>query len=348
MEAYGIPGALVGVWAPGLGRMVLAEGIADVECHMPMRRSHHVRIGSITKSFTVTVMLQLAEEGKLSLDDPVVLYIPDMQNDNATLGELADMTSGIFNYTEDGDLVNDLLSDLERTWMESELVDVARRNLPYFPPGEGWHYSNTATVMLGMVIEQVTGRFVGDEIKDRIIDPLGLEGTFYPQTPIMPEPYARGYAFEPLQDLTITAPSAAAGSGAMISRLGDLRKWGVALGNGLLVSRTMHSQRMDSLAPITFDPCDDDVPGRRVVSCPEYDRYGMGIGEISSWLGHTGEYIGYTSLVMFEPQSNSVVVILMNRFGVGAHVPTAVFREFARELNPMLGIPVPDQLVQFE
>lgn len=292
MEAYDIPGALVGVWAPGLGNMMLEEGIANVECHRPMRRSQHVRIGSITKSFTVTVVLQLAEEGELGLDDPVSLYIPDMHNGNATLRELADMTSGIFNYTEDGDLVNELFSDLQRPWLERELVDVARRNLPYFPPGEGWHYSNTATVILGMVVEQVTGRFLGDEIKDRIVDPLGLEGTFYPKTPIMPKPYARGYAFDPLQNLTSTAPSAAAGSGAMISRLADLRKWGVALGNGLLVSRKMHLKQIDSLAPMTFDPCDDELEDRLVVSCPEYDRYGMGIGEISSWLGHTGEFIG--------------------------------------------------------
>ncbi|MCA9809189.1 MAG: serine hydrolase, partial [Candidatus Dadabacteria bacterium] len=77
-----------------------------------------------------------------------------------------------------------------------------------------------------------------------------------------------------------------------------------------------------------------DDPDRPKRSCPEYDEYGLGIGELSGWIGHTGEYVGYTNLVMYEPESGSVVVIIANRFGVGAHVPTAIFREFADILNP--------------
>jgi len=337
MEEFGIPGALVGVWIPGEGHLIIEEGISDIDNDEPIEKKDHVRIGSVTKSFTVTVILQLASEGMLSLDDPLEKFFPEIENSDATVRDLANMRSGIFNYTEDRDFVVSLLEDLLRKWAAQELVDAADSNLPYFDPGGGWHYSNTNTVVLGMIIEQVTGNFVGDEIYKRVIEPLGLGGTTYPTSPDIPEPFSRGYVeFDPetgLMDVTFSDPSSSAASGAMISRLPDLRKWGEALGKGTLLKEEIQQERINSLAPIVFDPCDDDDPDRPKRSCPEYDKYGLGIGELSGWIGHTGEYIGYTSLVMFEPESGSVVVIIMNVFGVGEHVPTKVFREYAEILN---------------
>lgn len=337
MEAFGVPGGLAGIWIPGEGRLIIEEGVSDIETGSPIVRRDHVRIGSVTKSFTATVILQLAEEAKLSLNDPLAMYFPDIENSDATVRELADMTSGIFNYTEDQEFVQELLQDLLRPWTPEQLVDVADNNPPYFDPAGGWHYSNTNTVILGMIIEQVTGNFVGDEITKRIIEPLGLSETIYPATPDMPEPFSRGYVeLDPqvgLEDVTFTAPSSSAASGAMISRLKDLRKWAEALGQGTLLDGETQEERTESLMPIVFDPCDDNDPERPKRSCPEYDKYGFGIGEISGWIGHTGEYIGYTTLVMYEPESGAVIVISMNIFGVGEHVPTKVFREFVQILE---------------
>jgi len=334
-EEFGIPGILAGVWIPGQGSLVIEDGVSDIETDAPIKKDEHVRIGSVTKSFTVTVILQLVGEGLISLDDPVGDYLPGVENAEATIAELADMRSGIFNYTEDADFVTEFVeSDFLRVWTDQELVDYADANVPYFPPGGGWHYSNTNTVILGMIAEQVTGRTIGEEISGRIIAPLGLGGTSYPTTPDMPLPFARGYGFEPPEDISFSDPSSSAGSGAMISRLEDLKKWGVALGSGTLLTSELQAVRINSLSPIVYDPCDDDDPDRPKRSCPEYDEYGLGIGELSGWIGHTGEYVGYTNLVMYEPESGSVVVIIANRFGVGAHVPTAIFREFADILNP--------------
>ncbi len=336
-EEFGIPGILAGVWIPGQGSLVIEDGVSDIETDAPIKKDDHVRIGSVTKSFTVTVILQLVEEGLISLDDPVGHYLPGVENAEATIAELADMRSGIFNYTEDADFVTEFVeSDFLRVWTDQELVDYADANVPYFPPGGGWHYSNTNTVILGMIAEQVTGRTIGEEISDRIIAPLGLGGTSYPTTPDMPLPFAHGYGFEPPEDISFSDPSSSAGSGAMISRLEDLKKWGQALGSGALLSEELQAVRINSLSPIVYDPCDDDDPDRPKRSCPEYDEYGLGIGELSGWIGHTGEYVGYTNLVMYEPESGSVVVIIANRFGVGEHVPTAIFREFAEILNPQL------------
>ena len=330
---FGIPGILAGVWIPGEGQLVIENGLSDIQAGTAIRQEDHVRIGSVTKSFTVTLLLQLAEEGLLSLSDPVEQYLPGLQNGTASLAELANMRSGIFNYTEDGDFVTEFVADFLRKWESQELVDFANAHQPYFPPGEGWHYSNTNTVILGMIVEQVTGQPIGQVMQERILGPLGLNDTLYPSGPELPSPFAHGYGFDPLEDLSFTDPSSSAGSGAMYSTLGDLKKWAEALGTGSLLSASSQSERIGSLEPMAFSPCDDQVPERPKRDCPEYDRYGYGFGEISGWIGHTGEYVGYTSLVMYQPSSGSVVVIVANRFGVGAHVPTAIFREFAALLN---------------
>jgi len=341
MEEFGIPGALVGVWIPGEGNLIIEQGVSDIDTDEAIEKNDHVRIGSVTKSFTVTVILQLVGEGKISLDDPLSKFFPEIENSEATVRDLANMRSGIFNYTEDIDFILLLIEDLLRKWTPQELVDVADRNAPYFPLDGGWHYSNTNTVILGMIIEQVTGNFVGDEIQKRIINPLGLSGTIYPVSPDIPSPFSRGYLELPIgfTDVTLSDPSSSAGSGAMISRLQDLRKWGEALGTGSLINKKLQQERIDSLTSIVFKPCQDNDPEREPRSCPEYNKYGIGIGELNGWIGHTGEGIGYTLLVMFEPQNGSVVVIIMNRSGIrnssdmGVHIPTKVFEEYADILN---------------
>ena len=339
MQEYGIPGAVAGVWVPGKGELMLAEGVSDIATSEPMAIEDHMRIGSVTKSFTVTVILQLVDEGRLSLDDPLSSFLPDIQNSDASIAELANMRSGIFNYTEDADFVEMLVEDFLRVWTPQEIVDVADRNAVYFAPDEDWHYSNTNTVILGMIIEQITGNPVGVEIQQRILEPLALAGTLYPTSPDIPLPLSHGYLWmgpeAGLVDLTLTAPSSSAASGAMISRLQDLHVWAEALGKGTLLSAGSQQARLGSLAPIEYDPCADSDPDRAKRACPEYDRYGLGMGELSGWIGHTGEGIGYTLVVMYEPETSAVVVVLMNRSGVEnhVHVPTTVFREYAQVLK---------------
>ncbi|CAA0125231.1 D-alanyl-D-alanine carboxypeptidase [Halioglobus japonicus] len=339
MDDYEIPGAVVGIWVPGKGEVVFAQGVSDLDTDKRLTPDDHMRIGSVTKSFTVTVILQLVEEGLLSLDDPLSRFFPDIENSDATIAELANMRSGIFNYTEDGDFVAELIEDLLREWTPQELVDVGDRNAPYFPAGDGWHYSNTSTVILGMVIEQLTGNSAGIEIQQRIIEPLELGGTVYPTSPELPSPFSRGYLYtgpeDGLLDVTLSAPSSSAASGAMISRLSDLRRWAEALGKGSLLNADTQQERLASLAPMVFDPCADTDPERPVRACPEYDKYGVGIGELEGWVGHTGEGLGYTALVMFEPESAAVIAIQMNSSAVGAHVPTEIFREYAKILKAL-------------
>ena len=328
MSEKGMTGVVVGVWKSGKEVAMIEAGVSHIAEDTPLTREDHFRIGSVTKSFTVTRILQLVDEGVLNLDDPISDHVDGLQNGSATLGELANMSSGIFNYTEDGDFVGLLFEDISAPWTPQQLVDVGNRNPPYFAPGKGWHYSNTATVLLGMAIEKATGNSLNQELQENLFSPLDLSETSYPMTPAMPEPYASGYArFEEdgdLEDLTPANPTSAAGSGAIVSTLDDLQKWGKALGEGTLISPKMREAQIQLL------------PNKDCPSCPEYDGYGLGIGSLEGWLGHTGDYLGYQSLVMHDAKTDQTVVILTNfrNFTNHDHLPTKLFREMAPLFAP--------------
>lgn len=338
-QQYQIPGVLAGIWIPGQGQLIITDGVADLSSNRPISPTDHFRIASITKSFTTTVMLQLVQEGRLNLNDSLTSFgINLTYNNTATVAQAADMRSGIFNYSADPNFLNQLIDNLFREWQPQELLDFANINLPYFTPGQQpastyWHYSNTNTVILGMIIETLTGNFIGDEITERIIKPLGLNGTSYSTSPMMPTPFISNYvADNPPEDITLVNPSFTAAAGAMVSTLDDLHKWSEALATGTLLTPTMQALRISSILPINFNPCYDQH-NRQPTTCPEYNAYGYGLGNLSGWLGHTGDYFGLLLLMMYEPKSGASIVIVTNISGVNEHIPTRMFLDYLTVLN---------------
>lgn len=327
-----VPGVIIGIYRPGRGLEVITRGVADVATRAPMNAANSQRIGSITKSFTVTRLLQLAEEGRLSLNDPIDNYVPGLRNGSATLSELADMTSGIFNYTEDLPFILEFAFNRTKVWTDRQIVAIANAQKPYFQPGEAWHYSNTNTILLGMVVERVTGNSLRAEITRNLIRPLGLDRTSYPTGIFLPPPFGHGYAILDDEvgrlDVTEISPSALSGAGAMISTVDDLRVWGRALARGTLVSRRSQLARLRM------------IDSSRGVG-PFYDRYGLALGKIRGWLGHTAEVLGYQSLVMHNLVTNESVVIFVNSSNP-THVPTDMFLE----MTPRLSRAIPNRPTQ--
>lgn len=337
-----VPGALVGVWGPDEDPMIFEKGFANLATNDPTSAADAYRVGSITKSFTVTRLLQLAADSSygLSLDDPISKYIStattpgltqNLSNGNATLRQLANMTSGIFNYTEDPTFTTSLIEHPLQVRTDVEIVNAANNNhTPYFTPGEDWYYSNTNTVLLGMVVEKVTGNPLGQEIMMNIVEPLGMSAsTIYPTTPAMPNPYAHGYAIIDADvgqvDFTDITPTMLSGAGAMISTLDDLRIWGEALGTGALITEEMFTERLEMVLSNEHGPF--------------YDAYGLGMGTIDGWLGHTAETFGFESLVMYNPLTGQTVVILVNG-SPGNHVPTEMFLQ----IKDALAVPEPSTI----
>jgi D-alanyl-D-alanine carboxypeptidase len=227
MQRAAIPGAIVGIWQDGREPYVRAFGARDTATRQPMTPDLYMRIGSNTKAFTVTSMLMLAGQGKLGLDDPIDRYVTSVPGgDRTTLRQLAAMRSGLYNYADDTN--PELPQQPFRQWSPRELLEVALRHPPQFPPGSDFDYSNTNTVLLGVVVEKVSGQSLASFIEQNILKPAGLTRTVFPAGAEMPSPHAQGYFKLPdgkIVDATDWNASWGWASGNMISTLHDMRVW---------------------------------------------------------------------------------------------------------------------------
>ncbi|CAN5118729.1 serine hydrolase domain-containing protein [soil metagenome] len=295
------PGAIVGVRTPQ-GTWTAAYGVADPATGAPMEIGMHTRVGSVTKTFTGTLLMQLAEEKKLSLDDTIGRYIPGIPNgDTITLRQLANMTSGVASYTQNPTFTDVYFAKPETIFTPTELVAAGVAKSPIFAPGEKFDYSNTNFVLLGLVIERVTGQPIDEVLKQRIFEPLNLADTIWPgDRTAMPEPYAQGFTLQG-DYATPSAPSNATSwnpawgftAGEIVSNMGDLLTYGRALatGQGLL-----------------------DTPSQteRLTSFPGAAGYGIALGCIGGWVGHTGELPGYNTSVFYDTSSDTTVIVQTN------------------------------------
>jgi len=324
MEAFHIPGAVAGVWIPGHKAWKTAQGLGDVRSSRPITLDDHFPIRSVTKSFTVTLILQLVRAGKLSLDDPINKYVPGIPNgDTVTLTQLAAMESGVKNYTEVDAFLSAFIADLDRHWIPREIVDFAIPESPVFVPGAQYDYSNTNTILLGMVVEAVTKRPLARTYQKRIFNPLGLVETSYPDDTAIPDPHPAPYEVDPvtgnLEELPLVNLSALGAAGGIVSTLDDLRRWGRALGTGRFIGRDLQQIRLQHSRPAT--------------NGPEYDNYGLGIGQLKGWWGHTGEALGYQAATFYDPQTRAVIAVAVNS-SQPVNVATEIFKALADVVHP--------------
>ena len=250
----------------------------------------------------------------MGLDDPISRYIADVPNgDRLTLRQLANMTSGLASYSFEPDWLEAWFADPSRSWRPEELVAVSlaatRAGCPNqpaaacFPPGESLFYNNTNTVMLGLVVERVTGRPFAEVLQEKILGPLGLTETSFPTGAALPQPFAHGYSLQGFPedieeyDATFMDPSWGWTAGQMVSTVDDLAIWARALVRGTLLSPPMQSQR---LTPAT-------LPANTA------DRaYALGIGLTEGWWGHTGELPGYNTVMYYRPDVDATLVVSAN------------------------------------
>jgi D-alanyl-D-alanine carboxypeptidase len=308
LARYHVSGALVSVSVPGEAAWKGAFGYANLEDRTPFDPVSYGSIRSVTKSYTVTVILQLVRDRVLRLDDKLDRFVPGIPNgDRITLADLAGMQSGIADYSAQPAFQEDFGSDFERAFSEEELVAYAIPASPVFEPGTQYEYSNTNTVLLGMVIEQVTRQPLGSVLQSRVFTPLGLTGTSYPLTVPLPLPHPTPYAVAvddgAAEKLPLVSPTGLAGAGAMVSTLADLETWGKALGDGRLIGPELQKERIERSRPVT--------------NGPEYDRYGLGIGILAGWWGHTGSGIGWQAATFYDPRSGTVIAAMVNETPVG-------------------------------
>ncbi|MET9735572.1 serine hydrolase domain-containing protein [Streptomyces sp. NPDC006458] len=296
----GIPGIVAGLWMPGRGGYVRATGVADTVTREPMTTDVFVRIGSETKTFTVTALLKLVDEGRIGLDDPISDYVDHVPDgEHITLRQLAEMRSGLFPYTDDPDFQHDLLSDPQRTFTPHEVLAYGFKHDNTFDPGAQFQYSNTNLVLLGLVVEKVSGRSLADFIDQRVLRPARLRHTVFPVDSRIPEPHPRGYTDQTLTgevtDSTDWNPSWAWAAGAMISDLHDLRRWAKVVATGTLLSPQTQAERLRMLP--TGHPS---------------TSYGLGIFDSGGWIGHNGSIPGFETVTVYLPSQKATLVLMLN------------------------------------
>jgi D-alanyl-D-alanine carboxypeptidase len=307
MAQEGIPGAIVGVWQRGEAPIVQAFGsrTLDVATGKPgppnMSPGLYMRIGSETKTFTATAVLQLVGAGKVRLEDPISKYVKGVPNGaHITVRELGDMRSGLVDFTDNEAWEAEYLAAPTRSWKPRQLLAASFSLPPAFPPGQGYEYSNTNYVLLGLLVEKVTGERIGPYVERHILAPLHLEHTLVPAGAEFPRPHADGYTPEsaegPFVDTTRWNFSWAWSAGTMISTLHDLRIWAKAVATGTLLKPAVQKQR-ERFLPFPFST---------------QAGYGFGLFDVNGWIGHDGAVPGYESLTVYLPAKEATIVVLLN------------------------------------
>jgi D-alanyl-D-alanine carboxypeptidase len=280
-----------------------------------VRAHDQFRIGSASKTFIATVVLQLAGEGRLSLSDTVAHWLPGVVSGHGndgrriTVRELLQHTSGIYDYTQDFPEVASAAgfqAGRFTTYTAAQLVAIAMRHTPAFAPGTSWAYSNTNYILASMIISKITGRSWEQEVSQRIIQPLGLRHTITPGTyPYIPGPHMDGYSSfgtGPAINVTAANMTYAGAAGALISTTADLTRFYQALIGGRLL-RPAQLAEMEKTVPA--HPLDVVWPGV---------RYGLGLMWIplscgGGYFSHGGDVPGYSTRDGITPGGQRTAVV---------------------------------------
>ncbi|RQS26226.1 MULTISPECIES: serine hydrolase [unclassified Burkholderia] len=319
------PGAVVYVQSPQ-GNWLASFGTAVRGTNSPIPTNAHFRIGSVTKTWTGTVILQLVQEGRLRLTDHVSQYVANVPNgDTITIEQLLTMRSGLYNYSTSLAFNQSLDAQPDRVWTIDELLGIAENQPVYFAPGADFRYSNTNTVLLGLIIEQRTGMSAADAIRTRLFAPLGLTETSLPpqDNTALPAPAPRGYqwgtnvetidgdALSPARqaaakngtlqpaDVTTVNTSWAWTAGSGISTAAELGAYVQRMVGGGYLNADLQAQRLASCTPI--DP-----------SNPASASYCMGLAKFGTFYGHTGEIPGFNTFAGYDPVTKTTIVTWAN------------------------------------
>jgi D-alanyl-D-alanine carboxypeptidase len=332
IQSYGIPGGVIGVTGGRVGTYQRAFGVAQPG--QAMQLSDHFRIGSVSKTFTATVILELVDQNKLSLDTPIAKWEPNIPNaKRITIRMLLGMRSGI--WDEEGLGPEGQPSKLSQWigenckpknptpqcgmyWRPQQLIDYAIQEAqPAYPPGRTYYYSDTNYMILGLIAHEVTGRPMGVLMKRMIFDRLQLTQTSFPtHQSQLPAPATAGYIPFPDQSPTsyipgpVPSPSMFFGAGNIVSTLHDLRIWARALGTGALLRPRTQRERVH-LFPSGFGLL--ALPGYGITTAL-FGGYGLGIATAGGMLGHNGELSvpGYTADLWYAPRVRGTIVVLLN------------------------------------
>jgi CubicO group peptidase (beta-lactamase class C family) len=297
------PGAAVIVTEGGKPVYEHGRGLADVEAKVPITPSTVFRIGSVTKQFAAAVVLQLASEGKLSLDDPLSKFIPNYPppSASATVRQLLNHTSGIQSYTGIPGWMTE--ANVDKPYTTAQLIDVFKNYPSPTKPGEAWAYNNSGYILVGAIIEKVTGRPWYEAVHERIAAPLHLGTLRYgvgeDGVPNMAKGYSRTEdgSYKPAEKIHMSVPGAA---GSLIGTVGDLATWANALHHGKVVTSDMYR---------TMTTKTKSADGKVVPY-----GFGLQLDQLRGHptIGHGGGIYGFATSTIYIPERDVFVAVFAN------------------------------------
>ncbi|MBM2814562.1 MAG: D-alanyl-D-alanine carboxypeptidase precursor [Ignavibacteria bacterium] len=290
------PGMMALISVEGEGDYLIKRGVSNRETGELMNENHFLRIASNTKPFTGAAVLILVDEGKINLDSSISYYLPEYKVPNGykiTIRMLGNMTSGLFSYSGDAGFWNSYVaSNHSKTFPPDSLCAMAFRHPVNFEPGAKYDYCNTNTVLLGLLMEKVTGMSAKNVISEKLLKPLKLTNTYWPNSIFLQSPYLHGYSLieGSIIEATNWNPSWGYTAGILVSTLWDMKTWGKALGEGKLLSEKMKSERFKWVE----------------------DHYGFSVSKAGDWVGHAGTMPGFNSHIYYNQAKKITLVVVCN------------------------------------
>lgn len=311
----GVVGVSMSVYHPQSGMWTGASGKADLLNDIDLKPCNITRFGSVIKVITATTILKLQEEGKLNIDNKISEYlegenIDKIENaDKATIRQLLQHSSGIYNYIQNLEFQTASLNDLIKEWTADDLLRYAYHKKAYFSPGEEVRYSNTNYILLGLLIEKIEGKPLYQVFEEKVFSPLNLSATQFAGKNTVPEGIIRGY-IDIYSNLDVIESTYYSGwdyytaDGGLISTPYDLNVFFRALLSGQILNANSLSQMLTWKAP--KETATDFFP----------IEYGLGIFKIETPFGvaymHSGDAIGYYANIMYFPQDSTTLVYAVN------------------------------------
>src|SRR5918994_2469211 len=308
MEEHDLKAVLVRVTQDGEegASVALGESMSGV----PATEDMHFRNGAVAISYLGTVLLQLADEDVVELDDTIDTWLPELPaSDRITLRMLANSTSGYVDYVYMDSFQDTLFKDPFREWTPDELIEMATDEPLLYEPGTNWSYSHVNFVILGEALTVITGEPVEELIRERIIEPLGMEGTESHQTAEIPEPVLHAYSSErdTYEESTFWNPSWTTAEGAvMISDIHDLATSARAIGTGELVSSESHEEQIGPSLVGLGGPTDTCPEGVCQEQQPTF-YYGIGTVVIGGGGVQKPSFFGYGARAGYLPPEDLAI-----------------------------------------
>lgn len=321
---YSLNATMFGVWRDG--KVVAMGALGNSYPQVPAAKDMHFRIGNVTEAMECTLLLQLVEQGKISLDDPVSKWLPSLPHGNEiTVGMVAASTSGYASYYTN-QWISEYRNDPFRKWTPAQMTKIGTSQPLDFPPGTNFEFSDTNFTILGQILRKAGGAPVATQLKRMILDPLHLHNTVMTSTSYIPPPVLHGYdsARGDYQDSTFWSISWATYTANMSSDLTDMGRWAAALGTGRVLTAKMHERQF---APVSakFKPFS------------KHKYPGLGAFVSNGWIISNPNVPGYWDVISYMPKQKLAVVLITTptassppniQYGV------AMFNQVAAQLVP--------------